>query len=73
MFSQNAVGYLDKNCRREIEENEWLKEEVRGSLPAVYHGSSCLKYRGLWSELFPVMGLGRLLLAKESSFPVINL
>ncbi|NXS30061.1 CCD83 protein, partial [Pomatostomus ruficeps] len=26
---KNAVGYLDKNCRREIEENEWLKEEVR--------------------------------------------
>lgn len=32
MFSQNAVGYLDKNCRREVEENEWLKEEVRESL-----------------------------------------
>lgn len=32
MFSQKAVGYLDKNCRREIEENKWLKEEVRGSL-----------------------------------------
>uniref|UniRef100_A0A8C5JMZ3 Coiled-coil domain containing 83 n=1 Tax=Junco hyemalis TaxID=40217 RepID=A0A8C5JMZ3_JUNHY len=26
---KNAVGYLDKNCRREIEENEWLKEEVQ--------------------------------------------
>ncbi|XP_005417817.1 coiled-coil domain-containing protein 83 [Geospiza fortis] len=26
---KNAVGYLDKNCRREIEENEWLKEEVK--------------------------------------------
>ncbi|NWT50060.1 CCD83 protein, partial [Erythrocercus mccallii] len=25
---KKAVGYLDKNCRREIEENEWLKEEV---------------------------------------------
>ncbi|NXC16681.1 CCD83 protein, partial [Corythaeola cristata] len=25
----NAVRYLDKSCRREIEENEWLKEEVR--------------------------------------------
>ncbi|NXO73198.1 CCD83 protein, partial [Phainopepla nitens] len=26
---KNAVGYLDKNCRREIEEHEWLKEEVK--------------------------------------------
>ncbi|NXX54863.1 CCD83 protein, partial [Scopus umbretta] len=26
---ENAVRYLDKNCRREIEENEWLKEEVK--------------------------------------------
>ncbi|NXU19144.1 CCD83 protein, partial [Pardalotus punctatus] len=26
---KSAVGYLDKNCRREIEENEWLKEEVK--------------------------------------------
>ncbi|NXT63716.1 CCD83 protein, partial [Chaetops frenatus] len=26
---KNAVEYLDKNCRREIEENEWLKEEVK--------------------------------------------
>ncbi|XP_005516218.1 PREDICTED: coiled-coil domain-containing protein 83 [Pseudopodoces humilis] len=26
---KNAVRYLDKNCRREIEENEWLKEEVK--------------------------------------------
>ncbi|CAN8195545.1 unnamed protein product, partial [Coccothraustes coccothraustes] len=26
---KNAVGYLDKNCCREIEENEWLKEEVK--------------------------------------------
>ncbi|NXH72283.1 CCD83 protein, partial [Hydrobates tethys] len=26
---ENAVRYLDKNTRREIEENEWLKEEVR--------------------------------------------
>ncbi|NWW79664.1 CCD83 protein, partial [Climacteris rufus] len=26
---KNAVGYLDTNCRREIEENEWLKEEVK--------------------------------------------
>ncbi|XP_008633143.1 coiled-coil domain-containing protein 83 [Corvus cornix cornix] len=26
---KNAVGYLDKHCRREIEENEWLKEEVK--------------------------------------------
>ncbi|NWV62876.1 CCD83 protein, partial [Malurus elegans] len=25
---KNAVGYLDKHCRREIEENVWLKEEV---------------------------------------------
>ncbi|NWV75520.1 CCD83 protein, partial [Dasyornis broadbenti] len=25
---KNAVGYLDKHCRREIEEHEWLKEEV---------------------------------------------
>ncbi|NXK60638.1 CCD83 protein, partial [Sylvietta virens] len=25
---RNAVGYLDTNCRREIEENVWLKEEV---------------------------------------------
>uniref|UniRef100_A0A8C3LUK0 Coiled-coil domain-containing protein 83 n=1 Tax=Chrysolophus pictus TaxID=9089 RepID=A0A8C3LUK0_CHRPC len=29
---ENAVRYLDKNSCREIEENEWLKEEVRGSL-----------------------------------------
>ncbi|NXY66440.1 CCD83 protein, partial [Callaeas wilsoni] len=26
---KSAVGYLDKNCRREIEENKWLKEEVK--------------------------------------------
>ncbi|NXC59855.1 CCD83 protein, partial [Aleadryas rufinucha] len=26
---KNAMGYLDKHCRREIEENEWLKEEVK--------------------------------------------
>ncbi|NXG77457.1 CCD83 protein, partial [Baryphthengus martii] len=26
---ENAVKYLDKNIRREIEENEWLKEEVK--------------------------------------------
>ncbi|KAF1531587.1 Coiled-coil domain-containing protein 83, partial [Eudyptula minor] len=26
---ENAVRYLDKNSRREIEENEWLKEEVK--------------------------------------------
>ncbi|NWI91193.1 CCD83 protein, partial [Pitta sordida] len=26
---KSAVGYLDKNCRREIQENEWLKEEVK--------------------------------------------
>ncbi|NXW12986.1 CCD83 protein, partial [Circaetus pectoralis] len=26
---ENAVRYLDRNCCREIEENEWLKEEVR--------------------------------------------
>ncbi|XP_023777442.1 coiled-coil domain-containing protein 83 [Cyanistes caeruleus] len=26
---KNAVRYLDKNLRREIEENEWLKEEVK--------------------------------------------
>ncbi|XP_074906265.1 coiled-coil domain-containing protein 83 [Buteo buteo] len=26
---ENAVRYLDKNCCREIEENEWLKEEVK--------------------------------------------
>ncbi|NXJ93404.1 CCD83 protein, partial [Corythaixoides concolor] len=26
---ENAVRYLDKSCRREIEENEWLKEEVK--------------------------------------------
>ncbi|NXR72781.1 CCD83 protein, partial [Pycnonotus jocosus] len=26
---KKAVGYLDKNCRREIEENKWLKEEVK--------------------------------------------
>ncbi|KAM9602006.1 coiled-coil domain-containing protein 83 isoform 3-T5 [Morphnus guianensis] len=26
---ENALRYLDKNCRREIEENEWLKEEVK--------------------------------------------
>ncbi|RMC07481.1 hypothetical protein DUI87_16954 [Hirundo rustica rustica] len=26
---KKAVGYLDKDCRREIEENEWLKEEVK--------------------------------------------
>ncbi|KFR08368.1 Coiled-coil domain-containing protein 83, partial [Opisthocomus hoazin] len=26
---ENAVRCLDKNCRREIEENEWLKEEVK--------------------------------------------
>jgi len=32
VFSQNAVRYLDKCSCREIEENEWLKEEVRGSL-----------------------------------------
>ncbi|NWX52847.1 CCD83 protein, partial [Steatornis caripensis] len=27
--SENAVRCLDKNSRREIEENEWLKEEVK--------------------------------------------
>lgn len=32
MFSQSAVRYLDKSSIREIEENEWLKEKVRGSL-----------------------------------------
>ncbi|NXY76406.1 CCD83 protein, partial [Glareola pratincola] len=26
---ENAMRYLDKNSRREIEENEWLKEEVK--------------------------------------------
>ncbi|KFZ69375.1 Coiled-coil domain-containing protein 83, partial [Podiceps cristatus] len=26
---ENAVRYLDKNSRREIEENAWLKEEVK--------------------------------------------
>ncbi|KFQ85851.1 Coiled-coil domain-containing protein 83, partial [Phoenicopterus ruber ruber] len=26
---ENAVRYLDKSSRREIEENEWLKEEVK--------------------------------------------
>ncbi|NXO35403.1 CCD83 protein, partial [Locustella ochotensis] len=26
---KKAVGYLDTHCRREIEENEWLKEEVK--------------------------------------------
>ncbi|NXE10181.1 CCD83 protein, partial [Lophotis ruficrista] len=26
---ENAVRYLDKNIRREIEENKWLKEEVQ--------------------------------------------
>ncbi|XP_010123115.1 PREDICTED: coiled-coil domain-containing protein 83 [Chlamydotis macqueenii] len=26
---EHAVRYLDKNIRREIEENEWLKEEVK--------------------------------------------
>ncbi|XP_066031710.1 coiled-coil domain-containing protein 83 [Chamaea fasciata] len=26
---KKAVGYLDKDCRREIEENQWLKEEVK--------------------------------------------
>ncbi|KFQ72519.1 Coiled-coil domain-containing protein 83, partial [Phaethon lepturus] len=26
---ENAVRYLDKNSCREIEENEWLKEEVK--------------------------------------------
>ncbi|NWH38307.1 CCD83 protein, partial [Chloropsis hardwickii] len=26
---KNAVGYLDRDCRREIEEHEWLKEEVK--------------------------------------------
>ncbi|NWS53071.1 CCD83 protein, partial [Chunga burmeisteri] len=26
---ENAVRYLDKNSRREIEENEWLKEEIK--------------------------------------------
>ncbi|NWX29397.1 CCD83 protein, partial [Notiomystis cincta] len=26
---KKAVGFLDKNCRREIEEHEWLKEEVK--------------------------------------------
>ncbi|NXI46927.1 CCD83 protein, partial [Galbula dea] len=26
---ENAVRYLDKNICREIEENKWLKEEVR--------------------------------------------
>ncbi|NXO30887.1 CCD83 protein, partial [Cisticola juncidis] len=25
---KEAVGYLDVNCRREIEENAWLKEEI---------------------------------------------
>ncbi|NXJ82108.1 CCD83 protein, partial [Trogon melanurus] len=26
---QNAVGFLDKHSRRVIEENEWLKEEIK--------------------------------------------
>ncbi|NXG85387.1 CCD83 protein, partial [Stercorarius parasiticus] len=26
---ENAVRYLDKNSRREIKENEWLKEEIK--------------------------------------------
>ncbi|NXK86960.1 CCD83 protein, partial [Formicarius rufipectus] len=26
---KSAVRYLDKNCCREIQENEWLKEEVK--------------------------------------------
>ncbi|KFQ31297.1 Coiled-coil domain-containing protein 83, partial [Mesitornis unicolor] len=26
---ENAVRYLDKKCCREVEENEWLREEVR--------------------------------------------
>ncbi|NXK04958.1 CCD83 protein, partial [Herpetotheres cachinnans] len=26
---ENALRYLDKNSRREIEENEWLKEEIK--------------------------------------------
>ncbi|TRZ19283.1 hypothetical protein HGM15179_007839 [Zosterops borbonicus] len=26
---KKAVGYLDRDCRREIEENQWLKEEVK--------------------------------------------
>ncbi|NXN03569.1 CCD83 protein, partial [Sylvia borin] len=26
---KKAVGYLDKDCRREIEENQWLREEVK--------------------------------------------
>lgn len=46
MFSQNAVGYLDKNCRREIEENEWLKEEVRGSLACSLS----------WQFIFEILG-----------------
>uniref|UniRef100_A0A8C0HDH8 Coiled-coil domain containing 83 n=1 Tax=Chelonoidis abingdonii TaxID=106734 RepID=A0A8C0HDH8_CHEAB len=28
LFSQNAVKHIDKTSHREIEENEWLKEEV---------------------------------------------
>lgn len=73
MFCQNAVGYLDKNCRREIEENEWLKEEVRGSL------ACSLSWQFMFEILWPMVrtvsshGPGRLLLVKESSFPVINL
>ncbi|NWX76204.1 CCD83 protein, partial [Uria aalge] len=26
---ENAIRYLDKNSRREIKENEWLKEEIK--------------------------------------------
>ncbi|NXU48932.1 CCD83 protein, partial [Turnix velox] len=26
---ENAIKYLDKNSRREVKENEWLKEEVK--------------------------------------------
>lgn len=73
VFPQKAVGYLDRDCRREIEENQWLKEEVRGSLACSLSWWFMLEMPWPRSELFPVMGLGRLQLAKESNFPVINL
>lgn len=67
------MGYLDKNCRREIEENEWLKEEVRGSL------ACSLSWQFMFEILWP---MGRTVFShgpREPSvgigeqFPVINL
>lgn len=52
MFSQNAVKYLDKNSCREIEENEWLKEEVRGSL--AYRLSWQFRFEIQWPTVISV-------------------